>query len=160
MAALSIWSGLWTQEQEKTCSLSSFGAFCNQGVPAEWVESYSTVSSSPLTFETDGGAKVHVVFRDEVSSVWWLRFWLRNRWEKIKKAMGCQNHQWSNWQRTWIQEVSPWEGFSRSTWRSFDQEVRFLQHEHGNLFCVNIVSTWDLGQNPCTSSVTVSPWPP
>ena len=69
MVALSIWSGLWTQEQEKTCSLSLFGAFCNQGIPAEWVESYSTVSSSPLTFETDGGAKVHVVFRDEVSSV-------------------------------------------------------------------------------------------
>ena len=47
----------WALDSGAGEDLSSFGAFCNQGVPAEWVESYSTVSSTPLTFETGGGAK-------------------------------------------------------------------------------------------------------
>eukprot|EP00435_Cladocopium_sp_Y103_P071759 s497_g38.t1 len=47
----------WALDSGAGEDLSSVGAFCNQGVPAEWVESFSTVSSSPLTFETGGGAK-------------------------------------------------------------------------------------------------------
>ena len=38
-------------------TLSSVGAFADQGVPQDWVEGFSTVSSSPLTFETGGGAQ-------------------------------------------------------------------------------------------------------
>eukprot|EP00435_Cladocopium_sp_Y103_P025527 s45_g6.t1 len=47
----------WALDSGAGEDLSSVGAFANQGVPQEWVEGFSTVSSSPLTFETGGGAK-------------------------------------------------------------------------------------------------------
>ena len=49
----------WALDSGAGEDLSSIFAFCNQGVPAEWVESYSTVSSSPLTFETWWGQRTH-----------------------------------------------------------------------------------------------------
>jgi len=47
----------WALDSGAGEDLSSVGAFANQGVPQDWVEGFSTVSSSPLTFETGGVAK-------------------------------------------------------------------------------------------------------
>ena len=48
----------WALDSGAGEDLSSIiGAFANQGVPQDWIEGFSTVSSSPLTFETGGGAK-------------------------------------------------------------------------------------------------------
>eukprot|EP00435_Cladocopium_sp_Y103_P041809 s2261_g11.t1 len=46
----------WALDSGAGKDLSSVGAFANQRVPQDWVEGFSTVSSSPLTFE-GGGAK-------------------------------------------------------------------------------------------------------
>ena len=46
----------WALDSGAGEDLSSVGAFENQGISPTWIQEYSTVTSSPLTFET-GGAK-------------------------------------------------------------------------------------------------------
>lgn len=47
----------WALDSGAGEDLSSVGAFENQGISPTWIQEYSTVTSSPLTFETGGGAK-------------------------------------------------------------------------------------------------------
>lgn len=47
----------WALDSGAGENLASVGAFVNQGVPTHLIEQVSTVSSSPITFETGGGAK-------------------------------------------------------------------------------------------------------
>ena len=47
----------WALDSGAGEDLASLRAFCNQGVPEDWVKGFETVSNVPLTFETGGGPK-------------------------------------------------------------------------------------------------------